>query len=134
MKGTMTQTKAKVAGVALALVLLAPAAAHATSKGDHAARATAPVASTVAVPQGVPVATHSQGPEFGWPEATIGAGICIGILLLGLWGDVAVGAVIMGAAALVGGAATLGRSTSRTLFSSTRRAGAAAPKSSTSSA
>ena len=122
MKGKTTHVKLLGAGLALALALSAPAAAHGTSAGgegraravrntDYAqgaavllARASGPVrlrqienAGARTAERAATVTTQSG---LGWREAAIGAGIVIGILLLGLWGDVAVGAAIVGAAAL----------------------------------
>jgi hypothetical protein len=49
----------------------------------------------------------------GWREAAVGAGIAIGILLLGLWGYVAVGAVLAGVPALLGAGVMLVAPTAR---------------------
>jgi len=41
------------------------------------------------------------GPGLGWLEAAIGAGILLGIVLLGLWGDVVVGTVVLAVANVI---------------------------------
>ena len=130
MKRKTTHMKLKGAALALALALLAPAAAHGASTRydgpEYAVRTPAsPGGNTVvtvrssgqatfrrvqdtggrAVEQQAAAATRQGG--LGWREAAIGAGTLLGILLFGLWGDVAVGAVIFGVAILLGAGATL---------------------------
>jgi hypothetical protein len=107
MRRQATRMKLKGAGVVLAFALLAPAGAHGASIGhagpEQAVRnATSPGETTVVAPQ----ATTGKG-GLGWHEAAVGAGVLLGIVLLGLWGDVAVGAVVVGAAAVLGAGATL---------------------------
>jgi hypothetical protein len=51
------------------------------------------------------MATSQRRPGWSWSDAVLWIGALLGIVLLGLWGDLAVGAVIAGAAAL-GAAAT----------------------------
>lgn len=116
--------------VALAFALVGPAAAHATSTGgqgpERAAwspalpaatavvtvRSTGPVAHSQArgtarrTSEESRVAANRQG-GLGWHDAAVGLGILLGVLLLGLWGDVVVGTMIMGVAALFGAGATL---------------------------
>jgi len=126
-KRKTTHMKLKGAGLALTLALLAPAAAHAASAGDEG---TGKVKTVVTVPSSSPprlanlgaadgrvleqkvVAATKQG-GLGWHEAAVGAAILLGILLLGLWGDVVVGSAIVGAAALLGAAGTLAARTPR---------------------
>ena len=123
--------KQKRAGLALALVavaLSAPTAAHGQPTGDDGpARAvgnvTAPAEVTAfagrssvrlrPVESGVGRAVGQQAvgtdvPRgLGRQEAVIGVATVIGILLFGLWGDAAVGALMAGAAAGVGAGARL---------------------------
>jgi len=105
-------THRKLVGVCLALVvaLSAPAAAQAISTSDvgrtRAAHDAVSAGELVVSSQQQGITT--TGPSgLTWAEAAVGIGIAIGILLLGLWGDVAVGAVIVGVAALVGAGARL---------------------------
>lgn len=128
MKRTTTHMKRKGAGFAIALALLAPAAAHATATGDRGPAVTVrnPVSlggATVARSSGPvrfrPVegaggrvvqrqtATVTRKAGLGWHEAAIGAGIVIGILLFGLWGDVAVGTSILVVGTLLDAGAVL---------------------------
>jgi hypothetical protein len=86
----------------LALSLFAPVAAHAMSGGERAAHASGPATERQAV-----APTSQDG--LGWREGAIGGAIVIGIVVFGLWGDVAVGALIIGAAAVLGAGRTLVR-------------------------
>lgn len=118
MKSNATQMKLKGAGLALAIALLAPAAAHGTSTGD---RGPARTVRNAAFPRATMVAPRSLSPArlrqiegagertgqpvmvtrqggFGWLDVAVAAGVLIGIVLFGLWGDVAVGALIVGVA------------------------------------
>jgi hypothetical protein len=119
------QVKLQAAGVMLALVLLAPAAAYAISTGGEApARAGQHAAFTGGVSivdaeqqgrlrqadgaagravQPRPVEAVGRS-ELGWPDAVIGIGFMIGVLCLALWIDVAVGAVAEAAAVFGRGA------------------------------
>jgi hypothetical protein len=118
-KSNATQMKLKGAGLALAIALLAPAAADGTSTGDRGPartvrnsafpRATmvAPRSLSPARPRQIEGASERTGQQpvtvtrqggFGWLDVAVAAGVLIGIVLFGLWGDVAVGALIVGVA------------------------------------
>lgn len=83
--------KLKVAALAASVPLLAPAVAHASGAGST-----------------------TQG-GWGWWDAAIWGGALLGIVLFGLFGDLAVGAVIFGIAAVVSGSAALVASTGRAI-------------------
>jgi hypothetical protein len=148
--GKTSTAKAKVAGATVVLALLAPAAARGMSAGDHglvrgarqavSAQTTAPApldrfdysARLAADHQRATASRHGRG--LGGRDAAVGAGILIAILLLGMWGYVPVGAVVVGFAALAGAAATLGGRLRRAARPSTPKTSTGAPSSSTSSA
>ena len=102
MKLKTTHVKLKGAAFVLALSLFAPVAAHAMSGGERAAHASGPATERQAV-----APTSQDG--LGWREGAIGGAIVIGIVVFGLWGDLAVGALIIGAAAVLGAGRTLVR-------------------------
>jgi hypothetical protein len=52
---------------------------------------------------------HSSGKSYFWAEASIAAGVLAGIFVLGLWGDVAIGGVILGLQLLCAGAGLAAR-------------------------
>jgi hypothetical protein len=107
MNGTRTHLKLKGTAFAASVPLFAPAAAYASSAGST-----------------------TQG-GWGWWDAAIWGGALLGIVLLGFFGDLVVGAVIFGIWSVLSGGATLVAGTGRTLRAQAeasterRRAGAA---------
>ena len=108
MNGTSTHLKLKGTALAASVPLFAPAAAYESSAGST-----------------------TQG-GWGWWDAAIGGGALLGIVLLGFFGDLVIGAVIFGIWSVLSGGATLvagigragrARAEART---ERRRAGAAA--------
>jgi hypothetical protein len=118
----------QAAGIALAFLLLVPATADGAPSGSqrpaHAVRYRASfggdnanaVRSSMRVvgigdaagrPGDQRPGRTSAGRGLGWREAAIGTGILVGIVLLGLWGDVVVGTIVVAVDALVGAAAAL---------------------------
>ena len=107
--------KRHVAGVGLTLALLVPATADARNQTSFEStaipvqtqqrRAGVEDRTTRTVNQRRTAAT--VGPGLGWREAAIGAGILLVIVLLGLWGDVVVGTVVLAVANVICGTATL---------------------------
>jgi hypothetical protein len=95
-----TRIKARGAAVAVAIALLAPATALGTTTGNDR-----PVSAAGNGPALRQPATGHGG--LGWNDAAIAAGIVAGIVLLGVWGDVVVGSLIGGIAALAGAGAAL---------------------------
>jgi len=91
MLGVYTRTHLKLKGTALAasVPLLAPAMAHASSAGST-----------------------TQG-GWGWWDAVIWGGALLGIVLLGFFGDLVLGAMIFGIAATVSAGAALAVGTAR---------------------
>jgi hypothetical protein len=132
---TITHLKPRAAGFALAVLLLVPATAHAGPSSDrepvqnrasfggsktNAAGSSirlGGVEDAVGRPANRRPSPPTTGSGLGWRDAAIGMSILIGIALFGLWGDVAVGIVVLVVDILIGAAATLG----------TRRPGAPDP-------
>lgn len=126
MRHATSEMKLQVVGALLALVLIAPAAAHATSTGSegrarggqHAAFS----GGTIVVDSEQARVRHADGaagrevqprpgeavrrPDLGWPDAVVGIGFMIGVLCLVLWIDAVVGA-LEGAATVFGRGAVL---------------------------
>jgi hypothetical protein len=55
------------------------------------------------------VQPNGSGKSYFWSDAAIAGGVLAGILVLGLWGDVAIGGAILGIQFLCAGAAIAGR-------------------------
>jgi hypothetical protein len=139
--------KPQVVGVGLALVLLLPATADARSGGKGEPVRTVrnpPSFESTAIPvqtsmrradvRDTPTRAANQrrsaatvGKGLGWREAAIGVGILLGIVLLGLWGDVVVGIVVLAVADLICGTATLVARRSRRTAHDQHRAAAGTP-------
>jgi predicted lipid-binding transport protein (Tim44 family) len=83
MNGMRAHRKLKATALAASVLLLAPVAAQASSAGST-----------------------TQG-GWNWWDAAIWGGALLGIVLLGLFGDLVVGAVIFGIAAVVSGGVAL---------------------------
>ena len=139
--GRMTTHRKLIAtGVVAAVALLAPVEALGADSGpnrpERAGRITAAAQTGTPAALASPDRTASQRPEqaegrpsassatathrrggLGWREMGIMAGIFLGIVLMGIWGDVVVGALVVGAVVPVVAAARLGgrilRSTGR---------------------
>jgi hypothetical protein len=104
-----THLKQAGASLAIAIALIAPGAAHASSGAEASAGA---ARETVAVRIPAPEAGTGRG-GLDRRDAAIGAAIVGGVLLLGLRGHLAVGAVIGVAAWLLAAGARLVTGTSR---------------------
>jgi hypothetical protein len=91
MNRRITHERAK--GVAFAIVLAVPLVASAPA---------------LAV-EGRAVPATGQG-GLGWPEAAGGVGVVLGVVVLGLWGGSALGAVLAGVDALIAAARRAGAS------------------------
>ena len=125
-----TRMKLKGATLTLTLALMAPAVTHGTPTGDlgisrGAQRAASPERTTLVAgrssnavhlhhvegagrrAEGHQTVSATRKAGLGWREMAIFGGILLGILLFGVWGDVAVGAVILGTASLLGGGKAL---------------------------
>lgn len=133
MQHTITHVKPWAAGFALAFLLLVPATAQATPSSDQEAvnavqnGASFAGSSAVAVGSSMRLAgveddagqpanrrsSRAATPGLSWRDGAIGMGILIGFALFGLWGDVAVAAVLVGVDVLIGAAATLAPRTPR---------------------
>jgi hypothetical protein len=124
-----TRMKLKGVTLTLALALMAPAAAHGTPNGDlglsRGAQSPASPGGTTLVVRRSSSAVHlyqdgadrraaehltvaaTRKAGLGWRDMAIFGAILLGILLLDIWGDVAIGAVILGTAALLGAGTAL---------------------------
>ena len=118
MKGTKTSRAMQWLTIAVTLAALAvppaEAAAASTSRGSATTLARVGVPATSAT-SGPPHLARNQfrpkqiGTSYFWTEAGIVAALLGGFLLLGLWGDVAIGAVVSGIWALTAGAGAAAR-------------------------
>ena len=102
-----THVKRVGASVTIAIALMAPAAAHARSGAEAppagAARGT--VVAGIEVPAAQPAERETGRGGLDRRDATVGAAIFVGVVLIGIWGHVVVGAVFGGAAFLLGAGA-----------------------------
>jgi hypothetical protein len=64
---------------------------------------------------------NGSGKSYFWTDAAIVGGVLAGILVLGLWGDVAIGGVILGIELLCAGAAIAARRVSAHAREASRR-------------
>ena len=71
------------------------------------------------VAQATPASNGGSG--FGWVDLVVAVAVLAGIVLLGLYGDVVVGALIFGVVALIEGGARLGARAVRSVASLPRR-------------
>jgi predicted lipid-binding transport protein (Tim44 family) len=100
------ELKCLTAAVAVAL-LAAPTVQTATANSRPATRGgLATAAQHVEPKQAQP---NGSGKSYFWTDAAIVGGVLAGILALGLWGDVAIGGVILGIELLCAGTAIAAR-------------------------
>jgi hypothetical protein len=102
-----THVKRVGASVTIAIALMAPAAAHARSGAEAppAAAARGTVAAGIEVPAAQPAERETRRGGLDRRDGSVGAAIFVGVVLIGIWGHVVVGAVFGGAAFLLGAGA-----------------------------
>jgi hypothetical protein len=84
---------------AVAVALLAVPTVQAAAATSH------PVVHSVTVQHVEPNQVQPSGKSYFWSDVAIGAGVLAGIVVLGLWGDVAIGGLIVGIQLLCASAA-----------------------------
>lgn len=114
MKGRKTSISLKCLTLAAAIAVLAAPPMQARAATGVGGPVTTRLTTEASSVTGSRHLNPNQGPRHGgksyfWPETGIVAGVLAGTLLLGLWGDVAIGGIIFAVQALCEGAATAAR-------------------------